>query len=86
METAPVSNTDITEIWNNILNVDIRNGNLRCSALQWREVRSAGFGGSSCLCVTGQDSDDTRSEQNLSLMPKSKEELQVFSEGELLKI
>lgn len=39
-----------------------------------------------CVCVTGQDSDNTRSEQNLSLMPKSKEALQIFSKGELLKI
>lgn len=35
--------------------------------------------------MTGQDSDVTRSEQNLSLIPKSaKETLLVFSEGELL--
>lgn len=38
------------------------------------------------LCVTGQDSDDTRSEENLSLMPKSKKTAQFFSDVELLKI
>lgn len=69
METAPVRATLTSlEIWDNLLNLDIMNGNINL-AVKWGLISS--IWRLSCTIRTGRDSVDTRSERNLSLMPKS---------------
>lgn len=74
MVTAPVSATLTSlEIRNSILNLNITIGIPRCSILSWTGGPISRIWRLTCLWATGQDRDVSRSEQNLSLMPKSKE-------------